>query len=228
MKNPLGALVWLIILGGVLNYFLTSPSMGSQTRGELRKAYVEYVRGETAQTIGERREAFNTALKLYTGFEERYKTQFSDGKLYYNIANSYFQLGEYPWATLYYNRALKLRPRDEKVQHNLKITNEKLGIDAKEEKSVFDKVFFFYSHYSFPERMPLFFTLLLVSLIFASLYIWDRIKRMKQLATVGAILAGVMLLTLGYSHYIASIEGVIIRSTVLYRDAGLQYAKVID
>jgi len=228
MRNPLSALFWLIVLGGVFHYFLTATGVTNQSREDMRKAYVEYVRGETAQTVGERTEAFNKALELYKNLEERYQVEFSDGKLFFNIANSYFQLGEYPWATLYYNRALKLRPRDEKVQHNLKITHEKLGIDPKEERSVFDKLFFFYSNYSFPERMQWFMAFSLVALIFTSTFIWDRKIWMKKVAGATTVLAGVMLLTLGYSHYIAPIEGVIIRSTALYRDAGLQYAKVID
>lgn len=228
MKNPLAYLFWLIVLGGIINYFFTVSYVTNQTREEMKEAYVEYVRGETAQTIGERKEAFNNALKLYTSFEEEYQPKFSDGKLYFNIANSYFQLEEYPMAVLYYNRALKLRPRDEKVKHNLKVAYEKLGIDSEKKGSVFEKVFFFYYNYSIPERLQAFFALSIIALISGSAFIWQRKKWMKQLAVLAVLLAAVMLLTLGYSHYIASIEGIITRSTVLYRDSGLQYAKVIE
>ena len=42
-------------------------------------------------------------------------------KLYYNLANAYFRIGENTKAILFYNRALLLAPNDEDVRHNLAI-----------------------------------------------------------------------------------------------------------
>lgn len=42
-------------------------------------------------------------------------------KLYYNLANAYFKLGETGKAILYYNKALRLSPSQEDVRHNLAI-----------------------------------------------------------------------------------------------------------
>lgn len=42
-------------------------------------------------------------------------------KLYYNLANSYFKLGEIGKAILYYNRALRLAPASDDIRHNLAI-----------------------------------------------------------------------------------------------------------
>jgi tetratricopeptide (TPR) repeat protein len=228
MQNPLNYLFWLVVLGGVLYYFLTVSYVTNQTKEEMRQAYVEYASGETAKTIGERKTAFNKSLELYTAIEKQFSPVNSDGRLYYNIANNYFQLGEYPYAVLYYNRSLKLAPRDDKAKHNLNITLEKLGIKPAKEGSAFNKIFFFHTNFSLPERRQIFFFLSLITIFFASTYVWQEKQWMKQLSSLMGILAALILLSLGYSHYIAPIEGIIVRSTILYRDAGVQYAKVVE
>lgn len=40
-------------------------------------------------------------------------------KLYYNLANAYFKLGEMGKAILYYNKALRIAPSQEDIRHNL-------------------------------------------------------------------------------------------------------------
>lgn len=64
---------------------------------------------------------FNQALTLY-------KKEDKSGELYYNLGNTYYQLGQYPWAIFYYYRALSLRPGDIRIENNLKVTQEKLEI----------------------------------------------------------------------------------------------------
>jgi tetratricopeptide (TPR) repeat protein len=43
--------------------------------------------------------------------------------LYYNMGNAYYKLRKYPYAILYYEKALKLEPANEDIQHNLKLAN---------------------------------------------------------------------------------------------------------
>jgi tetratricopeptide (TPR) repeat protein len=228
MKNPIFYLFCLIVLGGVLNYYISYSPVTEKTKREMASAYKDYERGETAKSLGERREAFNQALKLYTEFETQYGPNFGDGVLYYNIANSYFQLEEYPMAVLYYYRALQLMPRDEKASNNLQVTLGKLGIEPKNETSVFQRIFFFHTHLSLPERLQLFSLFAIAALILSSAFIWQRRMWMKKVIFLLALFSSVMLISLGYSHYLAPIEGVIIRSTGLFRDAGFQYAKVVE
>jgi tetratricopeptide (TPR) repeat protein len=44
--------------------------------------------------------------------------------LYYNLANSHFKQEELGKALLYYNRALRLRPNDEDIRHNLEYAEQ--------------------------------------------------------------------------------------------------------
>ena len=44
--------------------------------------------------------------------------------LYYNLANAHFKQNELGKALLYYNRALRLRPNDEDIRHNLEYAKQ--------------------------------------------------------------------------------------------------------
>lgn len=228
MKRLPAYIFWLFVLGGVVNYYITTTKVTREAKAQLKEAYAHYVKGEKATTIGERRDAFNQALSLYTDLETKCDTKFGTGKLYYNIANSYFQLGEYSWATLYYYRAIGLRPRNEKIEQNLDVTLNKLGVVKKKDVSVFKKIFFFHHYLSPPERLQLFFVFAIVGVLSSSFYIWIGQGWQKRVGVVATILSLAILLSLGYSHYLTPIEGVIVRSTALYRDAGEHYAKVIE
>lgn len=224
MKNQAIFVISFLTLCGLI--YIGSVYIPSGIDDQLKESHVHYVRGEKAQSVGERQEAFNQALNSYTALEKQYQPTFGNGKLYYNIGNTYFQLGEYPQAALNYYRALKLMPRSEKTVLNLYLTLQKLGIQPDKEASTFKKIFFFYHMLSLPERIQLFAALALAALLFGSLFIWLQSHWLRRFSIFFSLLTLVMLITLTYSFYLAPVEGVIVQSTGLYRDAGYQYAKV--
>jgi tetratricopeptide (TPR) repeat protein len=192
----------------------------------LQQAYASYQEGETATTIAKRKAAFNFALALYTQLERTYHPVFGDGKLYFNIGNTYFQLEEFPLAAYYYYRAKALMPRDERVQTNLSIAQAKMGITSIENWPFLRVLLLFHTHLSLPERLQIFFVAGFLFLIVASVYIWRPQKWHKLAMKILGFICLVMLLSVGYTRYFAPIEAVLIRSTTLYRDAGEQYATV--
>lgn len=195
----------------------------------LQEAQANYTAAEKTNTIVQRKEAFNKALSLYTKIEENPNTASNNnGKLYYDIANNYFQLEEYPMAILYYYRALALRPSDEKVRQNLTFTLNKLGLDGPTKPSAFDQLLFFHTQYSFSERMQLFFIFGLLLLGCASAYLWQPQHWLKHMLLFLGILCALFLLSVSYTRYFSSVNGIMIHTTSLYRDAGEQYAKVSD
>lgn len=194
----------------------------------LQEANESYVEGERAETIAKRKEAFNRALALYTQAETVFQPGYSNGKIYYDIANTYFQLGEYPWAILYYYRALKLRPGDEKVLRNLTITLEKIGMPPPKEASIFQNIFFWHHSFSLPERLQLWFGVSVLLIAAISGYFWKRTRAWKQVIWAVAVVWMLLLLSLGYTKYFSDIEGVVVKSTMLYRGAGLEYAVVME
>jgi len=192
----------------------------------MQEAHENYIKGETANTLPEKRNAFNRALRQLTSLENAYDLEFSSGKLYYNIANTYFHLREYPMAILYYHRAIRLMPRAEKPKDNLSAAQKKLGIQARDRNQLIESLIPNYFHLSLPERLQLFFTFSLCSLFFCSLFLWQKKAWMQKLASLSGLLAAVILLLVGYGHYFDPIKAVVVNSTVLRRDAGTQYANV--
>lgn len=194
----------------------------------LKEAEDSYYAAEQAKTVANRQEGFNRALKFYKELEAEYQPEFGTGKLYFNLANSYYQLEEYPWAILYYYKASALMPREVKVAQNLKSALNKLSLSNESKQNVFDQIFFFHHYLSLPERLQLFFLFALVALFFASWKIWLKKRWINFILFVSLLFASLMLLSVSYTRYLTPLEGVIVRSTNLYRDAGVQYAKATD
>jgi tetratricopeptide (TPR) repeat protein len=190
------------------------------SRDQLTEAYNAYLKGEKATTIAERKEAFNQSLEIYTQLNQSFSPTFGNGKLYFNIANSYFQLEQYPLAIYYYYQAQTLRPRDDKITYNLQIAQQKLGITP--DKSKIDE------YLSLPERLQLFFGLSFAVLGFASLYIWYPFSLFKRMVILFSLLAALVFTNLIFTKYVTPLEGVLIRGASLHRDAGEQYALVSE
>jgi tetratricopeptide (TPR) repeat protein len=66
---------------------------------------------------------YELALKNYLAIEN--KKAFSV-ELYYNIGNTYFRLNEYANSILYYERGLKLDPKNKNLNLNLKVAKSRL------------------------------------------------------------------------------------------------------
>lgn len=224
------------ILGGfafsIFIYFLSHgfPSFKSgQSASQLiQSAETNYAAGERGKTIAERKEAFNQALTDYLQLSQSFQPDEGNGKLYYNIGNTYFQLGEYPLAIYYYEKALSLNPRDEKIASNLTLTLDKLGSPHKKEDSTFQQIFFFHHYLSVPERRTLFFFFSLLTFIALSLVIWFRQRLLQYLAILFGGVALVLLGSLLYTQYMSPMEAILVQPAFLFRDAGEEYAKVED
>lgn len=217
-----------VIIGVTWMAFSSGMIYAEMPRDMLVEAYTSYIAGEKADTIASRKEHFNQALNAYTKLDSIYNPAYGNGKLYFNIANSFFQVEEYPWAVLYYNRALKLMPREDKVRKNLEITLEKLSITnstADSSGKIFD---FFQGYFSLPERLQGFFDFSIILLALLAAHIMRPHKYIKRMIYLVGFCWLFLLISVGYTRYLAPIEGVLVRSTTLNRDAGEQFAKVSD
>jgi tetratricopeptide (TPR) repeat protein len=66
---------------------------------------------------------FGSAIQYYTEIAN----QGNEGAiLFYNLGNSYYKSGEQAKAILWYERALRLDPQNDDIQHNLLFVNQKL------------------------------------------------------------------------------------------------------
>lgn len=62
--------------------------------------------------------AYDSAAKVY---EKIINQGYSSAELYYNLGNTYYKLGNYPMAILYYEKSLKLNPNNEDTKNNIEI-----------------------------------------------------------------------------------------------------------
>jgi tetratricopeptide (TPR) repeat protein len=192
----------------------------------LKEAQMNYLAGEKTQNVDERKKTFNASLNSFLELEQNYAPTFGNGKLYFDIGNTFFQLEQYPEALLYYYRAQQLRPTDATIDSNIALAQNKLNISSQKDTAAFDWLFFFHRHFSLPERLQLVFLGTFLAFVFMSLYLWY-----PRRLIYGAIIATVLLtlpflLSVCYTYAFASMDGVMVKSSLLYRDAGEQYAKV--
>lgn len=207
-----------------VTFYLLLNRPGSSS---LKEAEELYAAGEKAETIAARQEQFNRALSLYKDLENAYHPEFGSGKFYFNIANTYFQLGQYPQAILYYHKAHALMPREPKIGRNLQVAQSKLNLPDSVRADIYSRLFFFQYEFSLPERLQVFFFLAALAFALLSFLLWKPRAWIKWAFYTAATLATLALFSAAYTRYLSPLEGIIVSSTDLYRDAGSNYAKVI-
>ena len=182
----------------------------------LKEAHAVFQQGEETTNYQERRLSFNQALFLYHSLEQ--KNVESTG-LYQIIGELYFQFGEYPWALLYYERALKQEPSNAILPSKITEVKNNLALffDAdqiKEEKLSLTHIFFSLSKNSTFLIYVTLFTFLSISLL-----IWFP-RRLVQNISLFSI--GLLCWLSSYSlfcYYSSPVEGVLIRGSGFYRSA---------
>ncbi len=183
------------------------------------RAYESYQKGEAASTIEEREDYFNEALQLYT------EDPLIDGKLYFNIANCYYQLNQMGMAIWYYHKAESLLPRDDKIKENFMMAQSSAGLCISSWERVKKQIFFFH-HILTPSEKSLaliFFSLL--SFATGSYFLWRKKNTLKYSSLAAFIICAL----LGGSLFMgeqSSKEGIFIQPSLLRCDAGMQYKEV--
>jgi tetratricopeptide (TPR) repeat protein len=81
-------------------------------------AQIETTKSEADQAFIDER--YTDAAKLY---EEILAQEYVSAEIHYNLGNAYFKAGQIAPSILNYERALKLAPKDEDIQFNLKLAN---------------------------------------------------------------------------------------------------------
>jgi tetratricopeptide (TPR) repeat protein len=190
----------------------------------LQKADDSYHAGEVATTIGEKELNFLRALRLYSQLEG----EPGNGKLYYNIGNTYFQLEQYGWAILYYLRAERLRPRDDRIQFHLTLARAQQGLPLAPENKLKNALFFWHVKLSQTERIQLFIALIALLFFFGSLWLWYRSQAFKILSIMAGLCSALLLSSILYFYYFAPVDAVIVKAFGLYHGPREDYALVSD
>jgi len=109
---------YTFLLFSLMSLLSVSACYGNEDEQLLRRADSAY-----------QQENYTDAITLY----EQIAANGNEGSiLFYNLGNAYYKNGDNAKALLWYERALKLDPTDEDIQHNIAFVNQKIidKIDA--------------------------------------------------------------------------------------------------
>jgi hypothetical protein len=107
----------------------------------------------------------------------------SDAKLFYNLGNAYFRINRLGKAILYYERALKISPRDEDIKYNLKFVRTFI---KEPDSSIFHKIINFFTLNELTVFSSLIYFLFMTGVIL-SLFLKHTVGRWANI-TLGVIL----------------------------------------
>lgn len=219
--------IWICV-GAVLFFsvYFIGQLLDNTGAQSLIEAQMSYLHAERTKVVSERKEGFNKSLELFLKLEKKYDPAHGNGKLYFDIGNNFFQLEEYPQALLYYYRAEELRPDDAKVKTHIALAQKKLGLENSAKPAAFGWLFYFHNHYSLPERLQQLAFFVILAFLLLSLYLWFSNRFLYICTLIIGCIAALEFLSVSYTYLFSAQEGVIIKSSLLYRDAGTQYAKV--
>lgn len=219
---------WVILLSLILCHvnlvFGRSVGPSDALTDHLKRAYDSYNAGVAAQTVGEKEQDFNHALHLYSQLE----SEPGDGKLLYNIANTYFQLEQYGWAILYYLKAQKLLPRDDRIQFQLALAQARQHLPIDPGNKWKNRLFYWHLKLSQSERIQLFLLLSTVTALLASIWIWRKSGTFRIFTLLTGVGMGVVLFSILHFQYFAPVEGVMVKAFGLYHGPSEEYALVSD
>lgn len=195
---------------------------------ENKTADQNYIEGENAKTIEERSIAFNKALKGYYQMEQECCPEFGSGKLYFNLGDAHYQLENYPLALYYFYQAQTLRPRDLDVKQNLEITLKKMSLPKEKSSSFTKRLFLFKEILSTSERIQIFIGIAIFLGILLSIAIWTSYERIKWIVIFTVMIFTYMGSGLLYTKFFSPMKGLLIEPSYLFRDAGTQYASILE
>ena len=146
MKTLATSFLFLFILG--LTAALASPLSDQDNGLLLEQANTFFHQANETRNDDEKIKLYKKALLRY----ETVSNEIANGKLFYNIGNTYFMLDDIGRAIVNYRRADQFIPGNEQLQQNLDLALEKRQdiIPVKQEEKLLRTLFFW--HYDLSER----------------------------------------------------------------------------
>ena len=181
----------------------------------LQRANVEYQKGVQSTSYQERSDAFNQALFLYQSIDQA-QENYSFG-MDLALGDTYFQLGDYAWAILYYQRALYKNQHDVNVISHLALAQHKIGLpeNISEETQRKNHSISFLRELS--DNSSILLWAIFVVFLINSSAIWVSLQWVRMCAAFSLF---ILLLLIGnylFFYYTTPLEGVLVKTTGLYR-----------
>jgi len=144
-----------------------------------------------------------------------------NGKLYYNIGNAYFRIGDIGRAILHYRRAQQLIPNDVNLQQNLNYARSKRidQIEEQQQKKILKTLLFWHYDFSAKTRLLVFTICVTVFCLVASLRLFWKKSGFLWFMGISVVLALLLLGSLVFQAQSQSgnTDGVILADEVIAR-----------
>lgn len=193
-----------------------SFSLSAETPFE--QAQFKYQEGIKATTYAERNLAFNQALSSFHELEQHDPESIEINQA---LGNTYFQLGHYPLAILYYQRALKNDHQNQESLELLQRSQSKLGISHSAPIHDGSTPFLKAS-----KRYDWLLWIILSAILLFSIFIWLPNRFVRTLAVFSGLILLIFLGNMVFFYYYTPLEGILIQTTGLYREPDLNQTQV--
>lgn len=214
MTRRFSVLMTILIVGlaGLLTAAVAAPLDRSQILDEASRFFQE------ASQKPDQAESADLYRKAMVRFEKLVQDGVVNGKLYYNLGNTYFRLHDLGRAIVNYRRALMYLPNDDNLRQNLFFAESQQPdrIEPKQEEMIVKTLLFW--HYDISARIRL------IVLVVANTTLWLLLavsvyrRKMFWLPTVGALsLTMIMAGSLLYERFCPQATGVIIEAEAVAR-----------
>lgn len=180
-------------MNGISFFLLFFPFFSFAALLDEGNAY--YLKGEKATSFEEREQAFNQALRFYFQALEETPSPF----LYQMLGDTFYQLEEYAWAILYYEKHLKKEPDNVVVRQRLHQIQEKKGLPLSLTKN---------------HDLVLFWMVLLVCFTLCSWWIWKEVS-LKNFLVLLLLFIGFCFFLL-FKNIYSSPSAILVQASGLY------------
>lgn len=166
-------------------------------------------------------ENYLKAIRLYDSI---YQAGQQNSALHFNMGNAYFQEGNIGRSILHYEKALKLKPQDDEILHNLEIARQKT-VDRFEEvpENLFQASRLAIISLLSPDSWA---ALALIAFLLATIgfaaYLYSNYLRVSFIAIVAGLSIGLLSIILAWSHqsYLNNNQGIILLEDSSYVKSG--------
>lgn len=166
-------------------------------------------------------ENYLKAIRLYDSI---YQAGQQNAALHFNMGNAYFQEGNIGRSILHYEKALKLKPQDDEILHNLEIARQKT-VDRFEEvpENLFQASRLAIISLLSPDSWA---ALALIAFLLATIgfaaYLYSNYLRVSFIAIVAGLSIGLLSIILAWSHqsYLNNNQGIILLEDSSYVKSG--------
>jgi tetratricopeptide (TPR) repeat protein len=138
-------------------------------------------------------------------------------KLLYNLGNTHYKLENYLQAKVYYLKALKYKPADKQLRHNIRVVNKRFrDLPGPEKEDLLNLMFIRIKSVFYPRDLA-FMVLGLVVLL--NLFVFFRILGQRKRWILYGLVLSLLLVVLFFSMFIIRTSGIRDSSTAVVRPA---------